>query len=182
MSYRKNLGKVIGKEGKVYIPEITERSGRRFITWQLADKAGAQPSDIDITPQAYLPSIDNNGNISFVLTTALPSSIPSKNIKGPKGDPGEVDTTLVAELPAKTEAVEGVIYIHNGIATVFDEQTNSFYDLDNLVKFDNYFTKDETDERFYTKSEIDAMLGNITQAQQAIVHTLFGDDVSLGGD
>lgn len=179
MSYRKNLGKVIGKEGKVYIPQIVERDNKKYITWVLTDEQGAQPNDIDITPKAYLPSIDNNGNLSFVLTSTLPASIPGKNIRGPKGYPGEVDTTLVESLPPKSSASEGIIYIHDGIATVYDAQTNEFYDLDNLVKFDNYYTKIESNERFYTKTEVNNMFGNITQAQEAIIYTLDKGSVNI---
>lgn len=181
MSYRENLGKVIGKEGKVYIPKTIERDGKKYITWELKDKEGAQPDDIDITPKAYRPSISSGGEISFILTTDLPDALSSNiNIKGPKGDAGEVNTTVVDSLPSKASAKEGIIYIHDGgIATVFDEDRDEFYDLDNLVKFDDYYTKDEVQDEFYTKSQVDAMLGSIIQAQEAIIYTLDKDSVNI---
>lgn len=179
MSYRENLGRVVGKEGKVYIPQIEERGNRRYITWVLADENGEQPTDIDITPQAYIPTVDNEGNISFALSTTLPASIPNVNIKGPQGEPGEVDTVLVDSLPAKADAVEGVIYIHSGIATVYDAQSDEFYDLDDLLKFDNYFTKNEMNDNFYTKTQINSMLGNIAQAQEAIIYTLDKGSINI---
>lgn len=179
MSYRKNLGRVKGEKGKVYIPQTVERNSRKYITWTLTEEENEQPEDIDITPKAYLPTVDNNGNISFVLTTTLPASIPNVNIKGPKGDTGEVETVLVDSLPPKNQAHEGLIYIHNGIATVFDAQTYEYYDLDNLVKFDNYYTKTETNERFYTKTDVNNLLGNIAQCQEAIIYTLDKGSVNI---
>ena len=179
MSYREQLGCVRGEKGKVYIPSIVTRNNKTYITWSLHDESASAPADIDITPQIYLLSVDDNGNISFTLTESTPASIANKNIKGPKGDPGEVDTAIVNTLPDKTDAVEGVIYIHDGIATVYDKQTNDFYDLDDILKFDNYYTKTESKEEFYTKTQIDNMLGNIVQCQQAIIYTLDKNSINI---
>lgn len=173
MSYRENLGRVKGDKGKVYIPSIVTRNNKKYITWTLQEENNSVPQDIDITPKVYLPSVDSNGNISFVLTESTLNSIGAVNIKGPQGPAGAVDTNVVTNLPAKSDAQEGIIYIHDdGIATVFDVDTNDFYDLDNLVKFNDYCTKEQIKDYVYNRTDIDNMLGNIMQCQEALIHLL----------
>lgn len=179
MAYRESLGRVKGDTGQIYIPSIKEENNNRYIEWTLADEPPADVNRIDITPKVYLPSIDENGNISFILTNVMPASINSVNIKGDKGDPGEVNTTVVSTLPAKADAQEGIVYIHDGDAFVFDKEENEFYLLDNLANFDNYYTKDESDETFYSKTQIDNMFGNIAACQEAIIYTLDKNSVNI---
>lgn len=178
MSYEKNLGRVKGDTGKVYAPQAVTRNNKRYITWTLQDE-GAPPEDINITPQVYMPSIDDNGNISFILTENTTNSIPPKNIKGAQGPAGAVDTVVCTNgLPPKEQANEGIIYIHDdGIATVFDKDTNDFYDLDNLLKFNNYLTTAEIQDNYYNKTQIDNMFGNVIACQQAIITLLDKDSI-----
>ena len=178
MSYRENLGRVKGDKGKVYIPSIVIRNNKKYITWTLQEENNSVPQDIDITPKVYLPSVDSNGNISFVLTESTPDSIAAVNITGPQGPAGAVNTNVVANLPAKSEAQEGIIYIHDdGVATVFDTEENDFFDLDNLVKFQDYWTKTEIEQKYYNKTDIDNKLGNIMQCQDALIHLLDKDSI-----
>lgn len=184
MSYRENLGKVKGDKGKVYIPSIVTRDNKKYITWTLQEENNSVPQDIDITPKVYLPSVDSNGNISFVLTENTPDSISTNdegepiNIIGPQGPAGAVNTNVVANLPDKANAQEGIIYIHDdGVATVFDTKENNFFDLDNLVKFNDYWTKTEIEQKYYNKTNIDNKLGNIMQCQDALINLLDKDSI-----
>lgn len=190
MSYTESLGRVKGDKGKVYVPKMKVVNNRKYITWELKEESeNEHPADIDITPQVYLPSVNTNGEISFFLTYADTAdlSIGAVNIKGEKGDPGAVETVVVDVLPKLEEARayaiahngDGPIYIHDGIATVYDYEKNEFYDLDNLLKFDDYYTKDESGRNFYTKTEIDNMLGNIVSCQEAIIYTLDTGSVNI---
>lgn len=180
MSYKQRLGKVKGDKGKVYLPSIKTIGNKRYITWTLQEESASVPNDIDITPKVYLPSIDSNGNVSFTLADNTNATIPTVNIKGPQGPPGAVNTNVCTDLPPKSQAKEGVIYIHDGgIATVYDVETGEFYDLDNLIKFNDYYTKSESNERFYTKTEIENMFGSIVACQNAVIHTLDKNSINI---
>lgn len=187
MSYRENLGQVKGDKGRIYIPTVVTRNNKKYITWVLSEEGATAPADIDITPKVYLPSI-SNGFLTFTLSENTPTTIGGANnsnykVKGDKGDPGEVDTAVVTDLPAKANAKEGVLYIHDGgIATVYDLQTNDFYDLDNLLKFEDYYTKSETysNSQVYTKTEIDTLLGDIEACKNQILYTLDKGSITNG--
>ena len=79
------------------------------------------------------------------------------------------------------KAREGVIYIlPDSVAEVYDELTQKFYKLDNLVKFSDYCTKDQIREKIYTKKEIhDYFLGDVAQAQREILLTLDKGSVDI---
>lgn len=193
MSYRENLGRVKGDKGKIYVPHPVERDGRRYITWgEPIDEPTDIPTDIDITPKIYIPTLNDNGDIYFTLTDAIisednPNAIPLstsiKNIKGPQGAPGAVNTVWVnpdIDYQNMSEyKKEGQIYIQNGIASIYDAETNKFYDLDDLTKFNDYYTKTETHTYFYDKTTVDNKLGNIEQCQEAILYTLDKGSVNI---
>ena len=193
MSYRENLGRVKGDKGKIYVPHPVERDGRRYITWgEPIDEPTDIPTDIDITPKIYIPTLNDNGDIYFTLTDAIisednPNAIPLstsiKNIKGPQGAPGAVNTVWVnPDIDYQNMSQykkEGQIYIQNGIASVYDVETNKFYDLDDLTKFNDYYTKTETHTYFYDKTVVDNKLGNIEQCQEAILYTLDKGSVNI---
>ena len=61
---------------------------------------------------------------------------------------------------------------------VFDIDTNDFYDLDNLVKFQNYWTKTEIQDKYYSKTDVDNLLGNIMQCQEALIYLLDKDSIT----
>ena len=180
MTYRQNLGKVKGDRGKVYTPKPVTRDNKRYITWTLQEENDSIPEDIDITPKVYIPQVDDEGNISFLLATEASDSIPPKNIRGIQGPAGAVNTNIVTSLPPKSEAKEGVIYIdinNDGIASVFDEETNDFYPLDNLLKFNNYLTTFEIQEQYYNKHEINDMFGDIMTCQENLITLLDKDSI-----
>lgn len=187
MSYREKLGQVKGDKGRIYVPTVVTRNNKKYITWVLNEEGADAPDDIDITPQVYVPSV-SNGFLSFTLSESTPASIGGADnsnyrVKGDKGDPGEVDTAVVTDLPAKENAKEGIVYIHDGgVATVYDLQTNDFYPLDNLVKFDDYYTKSETYSKseVYTKTDIDRMLGDIEECKKQILYTLDKGSITNG--
>ena len=193
MSYRENLGRVKVDKGKIYVPHFVERNGRRYITWgEPIDEPIDIPADIDITPKIYIPTLNDNGDIYFTLTDAIisednPNAIPLstsiKNIKGPQGAPGAVNTVWVnPDIDYQNMSQykkEGQIYIQNGIASVYDAETNKFYDLDDLTKFNDYYTKTETHTYFYDKTAVDNKLGNIEQCQEAILYTLDKGSVNI---
>ena len=105
------------------------------------------------------------------------------NIKGPQGAPGAVNTVWVnPDIDYQNMSQykkEGQIYIQNGIASVYDVETNKFYDLDDLTKFNDYYTKTETHTYFYDKTAVDNKLGNIEQCQEAILYTLDKGSVNI---
>ena len=184
MSYRQQLGKVKGDAGKIYVPSMVTRNNKKYITWTLQDEGGNIPQDIDITPKFYLPNVDDNGYITFTLvesgaTALYNTEATKKSIKGAQGPAGAVNTVVRDNgLPPKSEAKEGIIYIHdNGIATVYDEETDNFYDLDDLLKFNNYSTTVEIQENYYNKNQIDNMFGNIIACQQALITLLDKDSI-----
>ena len=187
MSYREKLGQVKGDKGRIYVPTVVTRNNKKYITWVLNEEGVDTPVDIDITPQVYVPSVQN-GFLSFTLSESTIASIGGSDninykVKGEKGDSGEVDTAVVTDLPAKENAREGVIYIHDGgIATVYDSTEKQFYDLDNLFKFNDYYTKSETYSKseVYTKTDIDRMLGDIEECKKQILYTLDKGSITNG--
>ena len=62
-------------------------------------------------------------------------------------------------------------------ATINDEETDNFYDLDDLLKFNNYSTTVEIQENYYNKNQIDNMFGNIIACQQALITLLDKDSI-----
>lgn len=195
MSYRKNLGRVKGDAGEIYVPHFVERNGRKYITWgEPVDNLSNIPDDIDITPKIYMPTVQDNGDIYFTLIDAVvddtnPNSIPlntnAKNIMGPQGTPGAIDTVLInPDVDYQNMAQykkEGQIYIQNGVASVYDRETDKFYDLDDavLTKLNDYYNKAESHNVFYDKVAIDNKFGNVEQCQEDILYTLDKGSVNI---
>lgn len=182
MTYRQNLGRVKGDKGKVYVPETVTRDNKRYITWTLKEENDSIPEDIEITPKVYIPRVDDEGNISFLLSTETSDSIEPKNIRGEQGPAGAVNTNVVTDLPPKSQAKEGIIYIqvndrNDIIATVFDETKNEFYQLDNLFEFNNYLTTSEIQKQYYNKYEVNDMFGDIMACQDALITLLDKDSI-----
>lgn len=135
------------------------------------------------TGAVYTPSVDSNGNLSWTNNGGLtnPSTV---NIKGPKGDTGNVQintmfVTSKSNLPSTGDT--GVLYFvlvrSTDTENKFDEyiwdDDNSRYELvgGGTVDLTNYYNKTEIDTALsnkantsttYTKSEVDALIGNIS--------------------
>lgn len=53
----KNLGKVIGPDGKVYVPSIDEK---KILTWEIKDEAGEVPDPVDLNPNDEWNKLDGD--------------------------------------------------------------------------------------------------------------------------
>ena len=124
----------------------------------------------------YFPSVDENSNLSWVASEEgmpIPSTV---NIKGPKGDKGDIgvyigeaepsDNSILVWLNTDADAAQGLAteeYVDNAIANLDIPEAE--------VDLSEYYTRTETDEYFatigyvddalegfYTKEEIDAMI------------------------
>ena len=184
MSYNKNLGKVKGDTGTTYIPSIITRNGKQYISFTSSDgtalPAGLR-DPIEITPQVYMPRINDNNELEFYLNSD-PSNI--INVGNVKGDPGiaSIGVRTVEELPninTLTEDDKKYIYIiDNGDAyldaAVFSD--NKFVYLESIVRFNDYallrdvYTRDES----YSKAQIDNLLCNIDDKIKKI-NNIMGD-------
>lgn len=52
-----NVGKVVGSDGKVYVPHMDEH---HIITWTIEDEAGEIPSPVDLNPNDEWSGIDDS--------------------------------------------------------------------------------------------------------------------------
>lgn len=185
MSYEKNLGRVKGEQGVAFYPTATVTENKVTINWHCTEQGytGTLPNPIDIIPIVYYPNYDSDtGVLSWTKRTdgRLP---PSMNIKGDKGDPGNIqlDVSFVDELPSTSEASEGIIYFvkTNGDkydTYVYESDKNDFLSLGlSSLDLTNYYTKSEIDNMFnnvYNKQTIDSLIGQVIELQNDILSIL----------
>jgi hypothetical protein len=183
MTYTKNLGRVKGEQGDSWTPKIEDKTKYLKITWE---KNGTVPSQKNINKYAFVLKFNDDGELYFeyenINNVDIPTQTTPVQIKGEQGIPGQIITKVLDTLPATGE--EGTIYIvpnenNNSFHTsyVYDTEEEEFYQLDDLIKFENYYTKSESNNRYYTKSNINERLGNIEQAQLNILNTLDNTDI-----
>ena len=170
MAYQKDLGRVKGDKGNVYVPNLTIENGYLVLTWT--------------------ETIDNNRADEYISRVKLPVYYPTKSgdqlvfvsnssdvvvgqdlnltfdVKGDKGDPGEMKlrtenvSSLESLLSTPENIREDTLYITANDGYVYfinieGEGANTTYTPVKLegVNLDNYYTKLET----YNRTEIDNM-------------------------
>lgn len=55
------LGKVVGADGKVYVPHIDDH---KVLSWTIEDAAGEVPDPVDLNPYDEWGNIDESGTVS----------------------------------------------------------------------------------------------------------------------
>lgn len=167
MAWTKNLGKVKGETGDVYIPSVElDKNGYLSFTWKSKD-TGQIITEKKIKLPVYIPTeSDEDGYINFTATgpvvgadnTPAPSTI-SFYVKGDKGD--STPTHFQFQFPAVSnkEQIENpqqdVFYVINKKVYVYNG--DSFITMEQF-DFENYYTT----EQVYSMEEIDGMLRDIT--------------------
>lgn len=58
-----NLGRVVGQDGKVYVPHINENN---VLSWTIEDKAGEIPDPIDLTDEGEWTPVGDDGMTDYV--------------------------------------------------------------------------------------------------------------------
>ena len=191
MSYNQDLGRVKGDKGTTYIPSITLENGKQYISYE-SDDGTPIPSVLqkrEFTSFVYKPSLDENGNLSFALSSDLTATLSLGNIKGPVGDSTIGIRVVDAEPEYNNLSDAEKTLITNGKSHIYVIDTNeaylgagvfktdgSFKYLESKLRFDNYYLKTETYHKddVYNKQEIATQLGSIVEQQNAI-STMLGD-------
>ena len=58
----KNLGKVVGEDGKIYIPHMSED---KILSWTIEDAPGDVPEPVDLDPNDEWDPIDDDGETNY---------------------------------------------------------------------------------------------------------------------
>lgn len=165
MAWTKNLGRVKGETGDVYIPLVELRDGYLHFTWKSHD-TNEIVTEQSVPIPVYVPKKYENGEITFTATSPVidpttntqEASEFTYNIKGDSGLPGPVHFNV--------SVISGSVY------DIEDPQENTFYisgkkvwiyNNDDFIvmeqfDFENYYTINET----YSMAEMDDMLRDIT--------------------
>lgn len=197
MSYNTDLGRVKGDAGTTYIPQITLKNGKQYISYTSNDGTPipAELAEKEFTSFVYKPILDEDGNLSFTLTSDLVAGpIQVGNIKGPVGN-STIGVKIVQQKPnfndlsdeEKELLAEGknFIYVIDSNEAYADvgifKANGDFVYLENKLRFDNYYTKSEVYNKTetYSKSEIATQLGNIVEQQNAITAMLGDTDAII---
>lgn len=194
MAFQQNLGRVKGDKGTAYIPQITIRDGKQYISYISNDGTAvpASLSEQEFVSSIYVPYINEEGHLIFRLQNDADEVIDVGDITGPPGH-STIGTKVVLsepvyeELPTDEQELiddgKSLIYIISSDEAYLDVgifQGRKFLYLENKIRFNEYrlvedsYSKSET----YSKSEISTQLGNIERQQQAISNML-GDVNSI---
>lgn len=195
MAYQKDLGRVKGDKGNVYVPNLTIENGYLVLTWT--------------------ETIDNNRADEYVSRVKLPVYYPTKSgdqlvfvsnssdvvvgqdlnlrfdIKGDKGDPGDVKlrtehvSNLETLLSHPANIREDTLYIteNNGYVyfiSIEGTEANPIYTPIKLegINLDNYYTKLET----YSRTQIDDMFNGTSAIVAQIFHLLDIEEIQYEED
>lgn len=196
MSYNTDLGRVKGDKGTTYIPKITLENGKQYISYE-SDDGTPIPSALqkkEFTSFIYKPSLDENGNLSFVLSSDLTAILNLGNIKGPVGESTIGIRVVDAEPEYNNLSDAEKTLITNGNSHIYVIDTDeaylgagvfkkdgSFKYLESKLRFDNYYLKTETYHKddVYNKQEIATQLGSIIEQQNAITAMLGDTDAII---
>ena len=170
MAYQKDLGRVKGDQGNVFIPSMEIINGKMVFSWteQSAELHTAPPNK-EITLPVYYPTINDQNQLVFVCNSEDINPPANANLTfnviGPKGDDGEMKlrtqtvTDLETLLSNPSSIREDTLYITSdnyvyfiNIEEVNGENTYTPVKLEG-ISLDNYYTKQE----IYNKTEIDDM-------------------------
>lgn len=175
MSWTKNLGRVTGEDGDVFLPDISITDGYLRFSWikktaQEAAQIVEQAKNINIP--VYVPGdMDEDGYVTFSLSQTVKaidgSNLPDKTFKL-KGETGATGATAFKIRPVTETSVDNIvdpqsdtIYVKDKKVWIYDATTEDFIMLEGL-DFSDYYRKSET----YSKNEIDSMFNEVASQME----------------
>lgn len=199
MSYKENLGRVKGETGTSFVPtldEVVENGIRKMkIKWNAVNETNpASPAESDFLPYVYVPYYDGGDTITFSLERASQPSLSFNSIKGEKGDAGHLATKILADetaLPTGNNIDTDTIYVIDESCYIWDKNTNDWVVLENMIKFQDYYTKNETYGAYqsnntqsttYSADMIDNKIGDVQLAIQQINNILNNGSINIPMD
>ena len=184
MAWVKDLGRVKGDNGDIYIPSVNIEDGQMVFSWNKASYDNeheylltSQPIKIPI----YVPELINGETLIFKLSTPVknidgtnfPNEIIAGNIKGDQGPEGNVKINLY-HVPEDREITDptipretDTIYIQNSKAWIYDETLSDAENPFVLIEgmdLSGYALKNDV----YTKAQINTMFENVTSQLQLL--------------
>ncbi len=190
------LGRVKGENGDVYTPIIVDNEdGTQKIRFTLTNPEANELDNIleyNIKPKVYKPLVEN-GELKFILTDLDEAdfSVDIDNIKGEKGDTGTFNISMVNSFPdpgTLQSENDGTLYVTpDGTAKIYNHDIGQLIDLENDIKFNNFYKKNETYGIYdstrktattYSAKQITDIIGDVGMAQEEIIYLL---DDSISG-
>lgn len=190
MTWTKNLGRVKGEDGDVYMPTVAIEDGQFVFKWELktAEEALDQlQTQKELTIPLYVPEQSSQdleeGNTTFRLTIPVKDSdgrylsetktVHTRGLQGEKGDTEfkvyniaercqiNNETDIPSNIPSADRNIY-TIYIYNTDAWIWTGA--SFFMLEG-IKLDDYYTK----PFLYTKDDIDSMFTDVANEVEKIL-------------
>lgn len=191
MAWTKNLGRVTGEDGEVYMPDIGIKDGYLHFSWvrKTAEEARQElETGKDINIPVYMPGeMDENGYVTFSLSQTVKgidgSILPDKTFKL-KGETGATGTTAFKIRPVTENGIENIdnpqpdtIYVKDKQVWIYDPLTQNFITLEGL-DFSDYYRKSET----YSRNEIDSMFNEVASQMELAYRLLEIEETILSND
>lgn len=184
MAIIKDLGRVKGEDGDIYLPQIKEVNGEIVFSWRKISHTEADEVNLEdyaLQFPMYVPEM-NGTNLSFRLTkptknvdgTYLQSVISCGNIKGDRGPEGIVRLNIEHINPeieditdATVERKIDTLYVHRNQVWIYDpnalDPENPFVLIEGM-DLSGYALV----ENVYSKTDIDTMFNGVTQQIEKI--------------
>lgn len=190
MAWTKNLGKIKGEDGDVYLPEVKIQDGKLHFGWE--KKTAEEAMNIinngtDLTIPVYVPSYDSEtGNVTFSLSQTVKDASNVELLDKTfhiKGDTGE--TISVFDIRNFTEnnvndiqnPEPGVIYVKGKKAWIYNRDEEDFFMIEGL-DLSNYYTINET----YSKNEINSMFNEVSSQMELAYRLLEIEETILSNE
>ena len=179
MALMKDLGRVKGEDGNIYVPNLSIRNGKLYFEWvETEPDVNGEISPVEIPTPFYEPSKQSNGHTIFILKngnginndgTALQPEIDIGDITGPQGEQGPPGQIEIYHVPSNTDITElssdqrnvNTIYVQGSKAWIYDpsleNSENPFVMLEGMDLSGYARTED-----VYTKQQINTMFNNVT--------------------
>ena len=182
MAWTKDLGRVTGKDGNVYMPTVDIQDGQFIFKWELksAEEALSElESEKSLTIPLYVPEQSTtdlqDGNMTFRLTIPVKdtdgnylSETKKIYVRGPQGPKGDTEFKIydieqrcainnTSNIPSNIPVADRniyTIYIYRDDAWIWTGA--SFFMLEG-ISLENYYEKPYV----YTKDQIDAMFTDV---------------------
>lgn len=204
MSYKENLGRVKGETGTSYVPHIVEgiSGGIPYVKveWEACNDNNLPTSiEGDLFPLVYKPSIQEDGSLGFTLSRpdSYYFSLPKEAFQGIPGADGHLATHIISDydaLPTGNDIDTDAIYVtSDGNCYIWDANSTNpdWITVENLIKFEDYYTKNETYKRYdvnnkedstYSAQMMDNIMGNTHEAIQYINSILNNGSINIQMD
>lgn len=193
MAWAKNLGKIKGEDGDVYLPDISIVDGKLHFGWE---RKTAEEAELilthgkDLTMPVYVPNIETNENneptgwINFSLSQTVRDAsntvLPDVRFyaKGATGEPGSVAFDIQHFIENTvyniTNPQPNTIYVKDKQAWFYDPSEEDFFMIEGL-DLSQYYKKTET----YSKNEIDNMFNEVTSQMELAYRLLEIEETML---